>query len=192
MADFHGMFGIAAGVIEFISLPIYVHSILNGATKPDRVTWWVLALISTLIAISYYASGARDTLWLPIVYAMCMLIIALLSLKYGEGPITLNFLDRISLIGALLSAAVWWMIHSPVPALFLNVATEFIGLIPTIIKSYRRPWTESKAAWIIGTIAALLNILAISEWTLVIAFYPIYVFVTDVIIMYFLVRKKIS
>ncbi len=186
------LFGIAAGALELLSLPIYIRSILNKETKPNRVTWWVLALVSGMIAASYFASGARETAWLPSVYAFCMLAVAVLSLKYGEGPLRLNILDRVSLVGALLSALVWWLVRSPLPTLFMNICTEFIGLVPTINKTYRRPWTESKAAWIIGTVAALLNVFAISEWTVAIALYPIYVLSTSLIITYFIMRKNKS
>lgn len=186
----HELIGIAAGILELLSLPIYVSSILKGKTKPDRVTWWVLALVSGMITASYFASGARETIWLPLVYTISFIVVGALSIKYGEGPLTLDLIDRVSLIGALASAFIWWSLKSPVPALFMNIATEFIGLVPTINKSYRRPWTENKAAWVIGSIASLLNVLAINEWTFVIAAYPIYVFVTNTIITHFITRKK--
>ena len=182
--------GIAAGVLEFATCAIYVWSILKGETKPDRVTWWILALVSGMITVSYYASGARETIWLPLAYAISFLIISILSLKYGEGPASLHTLDRVSLIGTVASAGVWWVVRSPVPALFMNICTEFIGLVPTINKSYRRPWTESRASWVMATIASLLNVFAIGEWTVIIATYPVYVFVTNALIALFILRKK--
>lgn len=185
-------FGIAAGIAEFAAFAIYIRSVIKKETKPDRVTWWILGLVSGMITASYFASGARETIWLPAVFTFCMLAVAILSLKYGEGPARLSAIDRVSLAGAILSAVVWWLIRSPLPALYMNIATEFIGLIPTINKAYRRPWTESSAAWIIGTIGAALNIFAITEWTLAIALYPVYVFVTNVAITYFIMQKKVS
>ena len=190
MMTIQAFFGIAAGVLELGACGIYIRSILQGGTKPDRVTWWVLALVSAMITASYWASGARETIWLPAAYAVSFLAIALLSLKYGEGPVTLNLIDRVSLVGALASAVVWWSFKSPVPALFMNICTEFIGLLPTINKSYLRPWTESKASWILATIASLLNVLAIGEWTIIIATYPVYVFITNAVIAYFIVTPR--
>jgi hypothetical protein len=184
-------FGIAAGVFEFAACGIYIWSILKKKTKPDRVTWWVLALVSGMITASYYASGARETIWLPAAYTLCFLIVSVLSLKYGDGPLSLTLLDRISLAGAILSAGAWALLGSTA-SLFMNMATELIGLVPTINKAYRRPWTESRASWLLATFASLLNVFAIREWTFVIAAYPLYVFVTNAIISYFIVRKKVS
>ena len=183
-------FGITAGVLELAAASIYVVSILSGKTKPNRVTWWILALVSGMITVSYFASGARETIWLPAAYTLAFTIFGVLSLFYGEGPATLSSLDRFSLIAALLSAVVWWLVRSPVPALFMNICTEFIGLIPTINKSYRRPWTESRASWIIATVASLLNVFAITQWTYTIAAYPLYIFSTNLVIVAFLLTRK--
>ena len=184
------LLGILAGVLDFVTNGIYIRSIVQGRTKPDRVTWWVLGLVSAMITISYYASGARETIWLPVAYTIGFLIIGALSLKYGEGPFRLNLLDRVAVAGALISGFVWWLVRSPVPALFMNMLTEFVGLAPTINKAYRRPWTEDSAAWILGTLASFLNVLAIREWTFAISAYPIYVFLTDAVIVYFILRKR--
>lgn len=185
-------FGIGAGIVELVALPLYIRSILKGGTKPDRVTWWVLTLVSGLLTASYFEVGAEQTIWLPLAFTIGMFLTALLSIKYGEGKLTLNTTDRISLIGAIVSLAVWSLLKSPITALYLIILTEFIGLYPTIQKSYMRPWTESKLPWILGTVAAALNVLAIDQWTLAIALYPWYVLLTNTLIIYFLVypRKK--
>ncbi|HWP61566.1 MAG TPA: hypothetical protein VN495_03110 [Candidatus Paceibacterota bacterium] len=184
------LLGIAAGALELLSLPIYVGTILRGKTRPDRVTWWILSLVSAMVAASYFAAGARQTVWLPASFALCMLIVAVLSLRYGEGAARLSAIDTISLLGALLSAVLWVIVQSPLVALLLLVFTEFIGLIPTIHKAYRRPWTESTLPWAIGSLAAFLNVLAIPQWSFAIALYPFYIFATNLIVTAFLLRKR--
>ena len=186
----YGLFGITAGILELAAASIYIVSILAGKTKPDRVTWWVLALVSGMITASYFASGARETIWLPAAYTLAFTVFGILSLYYGEGPAALSALDRFALVGALMSAVVWWLMRSPVPALFMNICTEFIGLVPTIAKSYRRPWTESRSSWILATIASLLNVFAITEWSYVIAAYPLYIFSTNLVIVAFILNRK--
>jgi hypothetical protein len=182
--------GIAAGLLDCVTSYVYIRSILKGETKPDRVTWWVLGVVSTITAASYYASGARETIWLPIAYALSFLVIAVLSLRYGDGSPRVTILQRVSLLGALLSGLTWWLASSPAAALTMAMMTEAFGFAPTINKSFRRPWTESTSAWALGTTAAFLNVLAIQEWRLVVSAYPIAMFLLDVLIMYFLLRKR--
>lgn len=184
------VFGILAGILTLPAFGLYVYSILNRETKPNRVTWWVLALLSTVIVFSYYEVGARDTLWLPITYAASFTCIGLLSLKYGDGPVSLSTIDRVTLVGGAVGAAIYWFAQLPLLALFSSILTEFIALTPTAIKSYTNPETESRSAWIIGTIASFVNLFAISTWSPEIAAYPIWVFVSNALIMYFLIRKR--
>jgi|SRR3989344_1128090 len=186
----HEWLGLLAGALELSSLPIYVYSIFCGKTKPSRVTWWVLAIVTGMITLSYYASGARETIWLPAAYTLSFAIVAILSLRYGDGPFTLSLMDRLSLVAAAGSGIVWFFAKSPVPALFMNICTEFAGLVPTMYKAYYRPWTESRLPWAIGTAAAFLNILAIDEWSFVIAAYPLYIFASNAIITAFLFPQK--
>jgi hypothetical protein len=173
-----------------VAFGIYVASILKGKTKPNRVTWWILAAVQLVIVMSYYSSGARDTIWLPAVYAICFSVVGILSVRYGEGPVTLDRTDRLSLVGAAISIGVWAVLHSPVPALYIGIATDFIGLVPTIYKAYRRPETESLNAWAVASIASVMNIVALSDWSFVISSYPMYVLLTNIGITYFISRRK--
>lgn len=180
------LFGIAAGVLSFVAFPIYVLDIIKGTTKPSKVTWWILSFLNALLAASYYASGARDTIWIPISYTIGFGIIAILSIKYGEGSWTK--LDFVFLLGAIASG-ILWLFLSPEVALFAIILVDFFGLAPTILKAYTKPETESRRAWVVAVAASLLNVLAIGMWDPVIASYPIYVFVTNAVIVLFLFRK---
>lgn len=185
MLDVHQILGILAGLLQFSALPIYVRDIVRGGTKPSRVTWWVLAFLNFMLAASYFAVGARATIWIPVAYAIGFLIIALLSLKYGEG--TWTRFDLVCVSGAVAAGAVWWFANLPVLALYLIIVIDFLGLLPTIIKSYRRPETENKPSWIIATFASAINILAIETWSFDIALYPLYVVITNGLVALFIV-----
>jgi hypothetical protein len=129
-------------------------------------------------------------MWLPLVYTLCFVITGVLSIKYGDGPVTLSLLDRVSVLGALLAGLVWWFFNSPILALYMNIAVDFIALLPTIYKSYQRPSTESKSAWFFAASASLLNVFAIDQWVFAVALYPLYLFIANTAIAYFIVRGK--
>jgi hypothetical protein len=179
--------GIIAGVLSLFAHLVYVKSILSGNTRPNRATWWVLTLIGTIITLSYYAEGARNTIWLPAGYTLGALLIALLSLRYGEGK--WEKLDKWCLFIAIISALIWYISKSAILTLIINVAMDFIGLVPTIKKSYLRPWSEDRSAWAIESVAGILNVLAINRWTFGIAFYPIYLLTLNGMITILLYRS---
>ncbi len=174
--------------MSFAASPVYLVSIVRGRTKPDRVTWWVVAFVSAMIAAEYHAVGARETLWLPIEYAVSFVVIAAFSVRYGDGPLSLHVVDRVCVAGAVLSGVIWWAGKSPWTALLASMATDFIGVLPTIVKVYGRPRTEDRFAWIVGTAASGLNVLALTSFTPTLSVYPIYVFVANACILALILR----
>lgn len=178
----HSIIGIVAGIVAFAANPPYIWAILKGETRPDRVTWWILAGLNALIFASSYALGAWDTLWLPLGYVISFSIVAALSLKYGEGDFRLTTLQRVCVAGAVCAAFLWWFSGSALITLALTIAIDFLGIIPTIYKAYLRPWHEDKFAWGIALIASVLYILAVDSWVFEIAAYPIYVLITNTIL----------
>ncbi len=184
------LFGIVAGILSFAAYALYIFATLRGTTKPNRATWWILTLVGLMIAASYYVAGARDTMWVALSYVLGPAIIAVLSLKYGEGR--WERLDQVCLAGALISAVVWYFSESALIVLLINILMDFLGLLPTIKKSYLRPEGEDRAAWTLESFAGMFNIFAIERWTFAIAFYPLYLLVMNGIVTLLLYRPMIK
>src|SRR6202051_975765 len=168
----NAVLGIAAGILGLAANPEDVADIVRGDTKPRRTTWWMLAALHLVLTASYYASGARETVWLPTAYAISFVVVGLFSIRYGETGWRIT--DSVCLLGVCCSVLLWWIARSAELALFLTISADFLAITPTIEKSYRRPWTENRTAWLMATAAALLNVLAVETWTVTIAAYPIY------------------
>lgn len=183
-------FGEVAGIVSFAAYLLYIYTIIRGQTKPNRATWWILSLVGTMIAISYYAGGARDTIWVAVSYIAGPLITAILSLWYGEGK--WETLDKVCLTGAIVSAIVWYLSSSALIALSVNLLMDFLGLIPTIKKSYLRPTGEDRTAWTLESFAGILNMFAIKTFTFAIILYPLYLLILNVFITLLLYRPMIN
>lgn len=182
--------GIIAGILSFFAYGLYIFTTIFGRTKPNRATWWILTLIGLMVASSYYAGGARATMWVAVSYVLGPFIIAVLSLKYGEGR--WEGLDKWCLVIALISVPIWYISKSAILVLMINIFLDFIGLLPTIKKSYLRPQGEDRIAWTITFFASLLNIFAVERLIFAIAFYPIYLLTINGFITALLYRPIIS
>ncbi|MFA5773250.1 MAG: hypothetical protein WC908_01080 [Candidatus Paceibacterota bacterium] len=189
--DYKTILGIVAGVVAFSAYIVYIVSILKGKTKPNRATWWIWAFMGFVLALSYYFSGAENTVWVPIVEFIGPLSIAILSLKYGEGGLK-NKTDIICMAGALISVLLWIIFNNPVIALVTNLAIDSFAIIPTIKKSYLRPEGEDFWAWFGTGLADSLNMFAVEKFTFAILIYPIYMLVSDLIIIFILLLRKKS
>ncbi|MCX6751555.1 MAG: hypothetical protein NT161_02185 [Candidatus Nomurabacteria bacterium] len=191
LGDIKAILGMIAGVIAFLAYVVYVVSIFRGKTKPNRATWWIWAFMGLVVGLSYYASGAENTIWVPFVEFIGPFSIALLSIKYGEGGLE-NKTDLICLFGAVVSIILWIIFDNPVIALVTNLAVDSFAIIPTIKKSYLRPEGEDFWAWFGTGMADTLNMFAVERFTFAILVYPIYMLVSDLIIIFILLLRKKS
>ena len=187
--DWKFYIGILAGVVAFFAYVIYIRSILKGETKPNKATWWIWTLMGAVIGVSYYLSGAVNTIWVPFVEFLGPFSIALLSLKYGEGGLN-DKTDIICLTGATISIILWIIFKNPVVALVTNLVIDAFALIPTIKKSYKRPAGEDFWAWFGTGVADGMNLFAVERFSFAILLYPIYMLVSDLIIIIILFFKK--
>lgn len=179
--------GQVAGGISFLAYILYYLSIIQGRTRPNRATWIILTVVGILIAASYYASGARNTMWVALAYTVGPLIAAILSLKYGVGGTT-RF-DIFCLIGCALSVALWIYFKNPLVVLIINIAIDFLGILPTLKKSYLDPASEDRLAWAVTTVSNVLNIFAIEAWIFSVAVYPVYMVVVNGLVTLLIFRK---
>ena len=182
---FESSVGILAGTLSGIAYLLYIIRTIKGPTKPNRATWWILTLVGLIILASYYREGARETIWVPLAYVVGPLVIAFLSLRYGEGG--WEGLDKWCLVGALCGAGLWAISGSALTALLVNIGVDFLGIIPTIKKAYLRPAGEDKTAWALEAIACWLNLGAIKIWTFSIWVYPVYLAVANGLIALLLI-----
>jgi len=177
--------GITAGALSLIAYVWYNVSIIKGETRPNKATWWILTLVGFLILMSYYQGGARESIWVPLAYVLGPLIIAILSLKYGEGHWTA--FDKSCLVGALIGALLWWVFDSPLLGLLISMFIDLLGLLPTIMKSYLRPESENRTAWVMEAASSILNIFAVKIWVFSIWVYPVYLATLNLLIAILLI-----
>lgn len=188
MHNFNMVMGQLAGFMAFAALVPYMLSILKGETKPSRASYAIWAVVEVIWAASYIAAGATTTKWIGIVFAMNAVLIFLLSLKYGMGGS--SKLDIICIVLAALAVYLWLTTKDPVTVVYTSTLAASLGYVPIIKKTYLYPETENKASWVLYAIASTLNLLAISEWVLVIVLRPVLSFTFSIILLYLLFRMR--
>jgi hypothetical protein len=189
MSTWHSVLGMGAGFFSILCVVPYIITILQGKTRPSRATWWIWFVLSSAISLSYYSTGATTTIWLPVCGGLGQLVVALLSLKYGEGG--WSRFDRVCLMGVGISLLLWWGFNAPFVALLCNLIIDLLGAMPTILKSYREPEKESLLTWSLYLIGSILNLLAIEHWSIGLAMFPLYIFFVNASIVGCILRPKV-
>lgn len=171
------LYGQVATLITAMAYLPYIFSILKNKTKPDRTTWSILFLIGIITFFTYRGVGADTTLGVAFVNVIGPLIIFLLSLKFGEGWKNKNNFKY--LIFSVIAIILWQIYKSPLVGLIFNLMADFMAFVPTIKKSFSRPWTEDLLTWCLFAIGGIINLFAIKEWRFDIFIYPIYILLAE-------------
>ena len=145
----------------------YLRDTLAGKTKPNRVSWslWALApLISLGAAFDADADG-----WASIRVLVGGIVPAVIFLASFINKNSYWRLGRFDWFcgGLSLAALVFWQLaDSPLVAVLLATAANTLATIPTLVKAWNYPETESRLIFITSFISAILIIPAIPVWTI--------------------------
>ena len=180
--------GVIAGIFSAISYVPYIISIVRKKTIPARATWIIWSALSFIILASYYYSGARSTIFLPLAYTIGSTLTMILSIFYGVGG--WSKLEQACLATVAISLVTWWYFDSPFVALLMNMLVDSTGSLPTIKKVYQYPSSEDKTAWTLFFVGSVFNVLAISRWTWNIALYPVVLLILIATIFFLIFLKK--
>ncbi len=179
--------------ISFSGSVAYVFDTLKGKTKPNRVSWFLWAaapLIGTGAAIS---SGADVWATARIFLAgFVPLIVLIASLINKQSYWKLTKFDFACGICSALALIVWLFADSPVLAVLLAATGDGLASLPTLIKSWKYPETETGWTFVAGFIATLLVLPSIPVWNIQNSAFQIYLLVINTLLVSFIYRKKIK
>lgn len=176
-------------IIVLISPLIYTRAILKGKAKPHRTTRLVLLVISALATASLFAQNDRVAIWLAGASTLQASLIFILSIKRGMGGWSKT--DLLCLSVAIIGIYLWQTTQNPVIALYAAILSDFIGMIPALIKTFKFPETEISSYFLLDVIAGTLTLMALQTWSLTNYAYPLYIVAINTV-MVILIRFKIG
>lgn len=176
--------------LGFVSSFVYFIAILKGNAKPHRTTRLVFLLISTLTTFSLFAQGNRVAVWLAAISTFQSVIIFRLSLKYGMGGWSKT--DIFCLLMAFVGIAFWQFTKNPLTALYFAIGADFIGVVPTLIKTYHFPHTEVWTFYFLDVCAGIFNLLATEKFILNQYLYPLYIIIINLTVVFLIIKPRLT
>lgn len=165
--------GEIAGLISIVSFAPYFYQTIRGTVRPERITWFIWTVLQVIAVVSQASAGGHDSLWFPLVGAVCAATIFILSIFKGIGGF--NRFDLTCLGLAVIGLIGWQLSRQPIVAIVAIIFADAMGVLPTIRKSYLNPESES---WIFfggDTVAGLLAAGAVGSLNIILLLYPAYI-----------------
>ncbi len=160
------VWGIISVVLACAALGPYLWATIKGTNKPHIFTWIIWTLLTAVAFLIQYLEGAGSGAWSGGVSTVFCLAILIASIKNGEKDI--RKIDWIVFGAALLAIPIWLITQNPLWAAIWVTGIDSLGYVPTIRKSWLKPYEEMVTTHLISAfkhIAVLLAVEAISPTT---------------------------
>lgn len=169
--DTASIFGVIGSVVSLVAAIPYGLAIVTRAVRPHLFTWLIWSIVTTIAAAGQFVAGAGPSAWCTAAIAATCILIFVASINRGERSWTRS--DWMFLGAALFAIPLWILTEDPTLSVCLVTLIELAGLGPTVRKTIRDPWSESLAYFVLCVVKYALAILALRQWTVAVAFYPL-------------------
>jgi hypothetical protein len=158
----------------------YIRDMFRGKSKPNLVTWglWAFApLVATGAAFSANADG-----WATVrifISGFGPLLVFIFAFIVRQSYWKLSRFDYACGVLSIIAILVWVVANSPLAAILLLAVADLFATLPTIIKAWKYPETETLYTYFIGLLTASIIIPAIPVWNIENSAFQIYLLLAN-------------
>jgi hypothetical protein len=178
--------------VQLIGIYSYIKGTVRGETKPNRVTWFMWS-VAPLIATAAAISNGVGWAVLPVFMSgFAPLLVFIASFVNPNSYWKLERFDYFCGFCSVLALILWGITRQPDIAIIFSIASDGFAAVPTLIKSWRYPETESTTPFTTGIFNSLTSFPAIQIWAFSAYAFPVYLVVINAALSLVILRSKIK
>jgi hypothetical protein len=160
--------------IGTVGLLFYILDTIRGHTEPNRVTWLLWGLIPLIAFAAEHNSGVGLESLLTFTAGAGPLLVFLVSFVSTAAVWKIGRLDYTCGALSVTAVLVWLVTGQGDVAIFGAVIADFLAALPTLVKSWKAPETETLWAYLGAVISAVITLLTVTRWNPAQAAFPLY------------------
>ncbi len=189
MIDFKSVLSIIAVALTFVGYFPYIRDTLKGKTTPHVYTWFIWAFVTAIAYGLQVSGGAGAGSWVTLSIIIACFSVFILGLRNGKKDITKW--DTIFFILSFVALFLWLIAKQPVLSVILVSSVDMLGFVPTIRKSWNKPYSETLFLYELNTFRHGLSLLALQQYSIVTWLYPLtWVFANGLFSGILIIRRK--
>lgn len=182
-------FAIIGAVIASLGSFYYLYETITGKSQPNRITWLLWGIFPMITFIAQRSQGVQDISWVSFASGLTPLLIFAASFINKKSYWKSHRADYYLMVAAVAGIVMWAITDNPNLAIAFALLADLLAAIPTIIKCYKHPETESWAAYGVSTFGLFISLLAIQSWNFQNAAFVVYLFIINAIMALLSFRK---
>lgn len=182
-------FVILGAALNLLGTSRYILDTLKGKTKPNRVSWFMWSLAPFVAFAAEINKGVGLQSLMTFMSGFCPLLILIASFANRKSVWRISKFDIICGALSLLGLVLWLSTRQGNIAIVFSIFADALAALPTIVKSYKEPESESWLAFFMAAISAGITLLALDHWTFANYGFPIYI-LSICIVLTILIKLK--
>ena len=148
----------------------YLRDTIKGKTTPHIYTWFIWGTVTAIAYALQVAGGAGVGSWVTLAVAIIAFVIFAFGLRNGKKDITRS--DTVFFALSLLAIFLWLVAKQPILSVILVSTIDMLGFIPTIRKSWHKPYSETLFTYELNAFRHGLSLFALQQYSIVTWLYP--------------------
>jgi hypothetical protein len=179
---------ILSALISILCVIPYCRDIIKHKTKPNLVSWITWTLLTGVILAAQISEGEYRAAVFSFGLVIATGSIVVLGLWHGYVKYTV--FDVACQMLAVLGLILWQVFDDPLIALYVSIAVDFIGLVPTLRHAWQKPFEETWQTFAIGILAPVFGFIALDTFTQINTTYLVYVFFADLALVSIILHRR--
>jgi len=186
--EIKAFFGILSSIFVLVGGIPYLRDIYNKKAHPHILSWIGWAFITALGAFAMLAEGSQWVVAILFSNSFLCLAIAGYSIFKKVGIWSTTVYDYVFFGLGILGLVLWQVLDIPLIALICAIIADFSFGVPTIIKTYKDPSSETYFVWLTAAMSGLFSLFAVRNFSFTEVGYPLYLFIFDTIVLLLALR----
>lgn len=171
MPDIKAFISLIAVSLTVVGYVPYLRDTFKKKTTPHVYTWFIWGTVTAIAYALQVNGGAGVGSWVTLSVAIIAYIIFAFGLRAGSKDIT--FSDTVFFILSLIAIFLWLVAKRPVLSVMLVSMIDILGFVPTIRKSWSKPYSETLFTYELNAFRHGLSVFALQQYSIVTWLYPV-------------------
>ncbi len=188
MDEIKAIFGILSSLVVVIGGIPYLVDIHKKRVHPHVLSWIGWAFITALGASAMLAEGSTWAVAILLANTLLCVSISVYAVIKKVGVWSTGIHDFIFFGLGILGLVLWQTLDLPILAIVCAILADLFFGLPTIIKTFKDPASETIFVWLTASVSGLLSLFAVRNFMFAEAGYPLYLLIYDTIMLLLVLR----
>jgi hypothetical protein len=165
----------------------YLIDTFRGRVQPNRVSWFIWAVSPLIAFAAQFQQGVGISSLMTFMVGFMPLLVFIASFFNKKSYWKISRSDLYCLGLALLGLILWGITRVGNIAILFSIMSDGFGSLPTVLKSWKNPHSESPGVYFFAMMQSLITISTLRTINFENFAFPVYIFLID-FILFVLIR----